>query len=149
MHAPVPKPPPRRDGVPRSTASPVSEHLHHPATLVRRGFLGSLLERPGQPGRQLVSPLIGQAGVAGQIHEDDRRRSRWLGDRARPREASIASNPSTIPAKTVDDLQKYLDRAESLGGKTIVPPTDMGGVQFAHLADPQGTGFGLVPPPTT
>jgi len=117
--------------------------------LVRRGFLGSLLERPGQPGRQLVSPLIGQAGVAGQIHEDDRRRSRWLGDRARPREASIASNPSTIPAKTVDDLQKYLDRAESLGGKTIVPPTDMGGVQFAHPADPQGTGFGLVPPPTT
>jgi predicted enzyme related to lactoylglutathione lyase len=44
---------------------------------------------------------------------------------------------------TVDDLQKYLDRAESLGGKTIVPPTDMGGIQFAQLLDPQGTSFGL------
>ncbi len=50
---------------------------------------------------------------------------------------------------TVDNLQRYLDRAESLGGKPIVPPTDMGGVQFALLGDPQGTGFGLVLPPTT
>lgn len=48
---------------------------------------------------------------------------------------------------TVDDLQKYLDRAESLGGRTVVPATDMGGVQFAQLEDPQGTGFGLVLPP--
>lgn len=65
----------------------------------------------------------------------------------------IGSSPDGQPHvnlyATVDDLQKYLDRAESLGGKTIVPPTDMGSVQFAMLADPQGTGFGLVLPPKT
>lgn len=73
------------------------------------------------------------------------------GDRGIP--GGIGSSPDGRPHvnlyATVDDLQKYLDRAESLGGKTIVPPTDMGTVQFAHLADPQGTGFGLVLPPKT
>jgi uncharacterized protein len=43
----------------------------------------------------------------------------------------------------VDDIKKYLDRAESLGGKTMLPPTEMGGVEFALLQDPQGTSFGL------
>jgi len=45
----------------------------------------------------------------------------------------------------VDDLQKYLDRADSLGGKTTLPPTQMGPeTTIALLEDPQGTGFGLV-----
>jgi len=43
----------------------------------------------------------------------------------------------------VDDPQKYLDRAEELGGKTVVPVTDMGTVVFAQFADPQGLVFGL------
>ena len=43
----------------------------------------------------------------------------------------------------VDDIQKYLDKIESLGGKTIVPPMDAGNVRFAQFADPQGTAFGL------
>ena len=45
----------------------------------------------------------------------------------------------------VDDLQAYLDKAEQLGGKTILPPTvvpDM--VTFALFADPDGTLIGLV-----
>ncbi|MCY4438400.1 MAG: VOC family protein [Chloroflexi bacterium] len=45
----------------------------------------------------------------------------------------------------VDDLQTYLDKAEQLGGKTILPPTvipDM--VTFALFADPDGTLIGLV-----
>ena len=45
----------------------------------------------------------------------------------------------------VDDLQAYLDKAEELGGKTILPPTvvpDM--VTFALFADPDGTLIGLV-----
>ena len=71
------------------------------------------------------------------------------GDKGIP--GGIGSSPDGRPHvnlyATVDDLQKYLDRAEALGGKTIVPPTDMGGVQFAMLADPQGTGLGLVLPP--
>jgi predicted enzyme related to lactoylglutathione lyase len=43
----------------------------------------------------------------------------------------------------VDDLHKHLERAETLGGKTVMPPTDMENVAFAMLADPQGTTFGL------
>lgn len=43
----------------------------------------------------------------------------------------------------VDDLQKYLDRAESLGGKTVLPPTEMEHVAFAQFADPAGVTFGL------
>ena len=45
----------------------------------------------------------------------------------------------------VDDLQAYLDKAEELGGKTILLPTvvpDM--VTFALFADPDGTLIGLV-----
>jgi predicted enzyme related to lactoylglutathione lyase len=45
----------------------------------------------------------------------------------------------------VDDLEAYLDRAEKLGGKTIVGPTDLPGDfgQFALFADPAGHTVGL------
>jgi predicted enzyme related to lactoylglutathione lyase len=44
----------------------------------------------------------------------------------------------------VDDLQAYLDRAAKLGGKTLVPPTEVPGMgRFAWLADPEGTIVGL------
>lgn len=45
----------------------------------------------------------------------------------------------------VDDLQKYLDKAEQLGGKTIMPPTvipDM--VTLAMFTDPEGNIIGMV-----
>jgi predicted enzyme related to lactoylglutathione lyase len=44
----------------------------------------------------------------------------------------------------VDDLQKYLNRAKELGGKTIVPPQEVPGMgHFAWLADPEGTIVGI------
>jgi predicted enzyme related to lactoylglutathione lyase len=45
----------------------------------------------------------------------------------------------------VDDLDAYLDRAEALGGKRLVPPTDLPGDygRFAILADPDGNRVGL------
>jgi predicted enzyme related to lactoylglutathione lyase len=47
----------------------------------------------------------------------------------------------------VDDLQTYLDKAGKLGGKTLVPPTDVPGMgKFAWLADPEGTIIGLWKP---
>ncbi len=49
----------------------------------------------------------------------------------------------------VDDLQAYLSKAERLGGKTIVPPTEVPGMgHFAWLADVEGTIFGLWKPKT-
>ena len=46
----------------------------------------------------------------------------------------------------VDDLQAYLDKAESLlGGKTIMPPTTIPDVfSFAIFSDPEGNFIGLV-----
>ena len=45
----------------------------------------------------------------------------------------------------VDDLQAYLDKAESLGGKTLMPPTEIPNmVTLAMFAHPQGNTVGLV-----
>jgi predicted enzyme related to lactoylglutathione lyase len=45
----------------------------------------------------------------------------------------------------VDDLQAYLDKATKLGGKTVMPPTEIPNVvTLAHFADPEGNVIGLV-----
>ena len=45
----------------------------------------------------------------------------------------------------VDDLQAYLDKAEGLGGKTVMPPTEIPGVvTLALLNAPEGNTIGLV-----
>ncbi len=45
----------------------------------------------------------------------------------------------------VDDPQSYLDRATSLGGKVMVPVTEVPNmVTFAQFADPDGNVIGLV-----
>jgi hypothetical protein len=44
----------------------------------------------------------------------------------------------------VDDLQAHLDKAVSLGGKQIVPPTPIPNVgHFAMFTDPEGNVIGL------
>ena len=46
---------------------------------------------------------------------------------------------------TVDDLQAYLDKAEQLGGRTVVPITEIPNmVTFAQIADPEGNVVGIV-----
>jgi predicted enzyme related to lactoylglutathione lyase len=66
----------------------------------------------------------------------------------------IGTSPTGSPHGTfyvgVDDMNATLEKAESLGGKTIMPVTDMGMVTFALFADPDGLTVGLVdntPPP--
>jgi predicted enzyme related to lactoylglutathione lyase len=45
----------------------------------------------------------------------------------------------------VDDLQRYLDKAASMGGRTVVGPTPIPGVgAFAMFADPEGNVVGLL-----
>jgi predicted enzyme related to lactoylglutathione lyase len=45
----------------------------------------------------------------------------------------------------VSDLQEYLDKAEDLGGKTLVPPTEIPNtVTFALFQDLDGNTVGLV-----
>ena len=45
----------------------------------------------------------------------------------------------------VDNLAPYLSKAEELGGKTVVPPTNIPefGLAFAFFADPEGNVVGL------
>jgi predicted enzyme related to lactoylglutathione lyase len=43
----------------------------------------------------------------------------------------------------VDDVQSYLDKVGSLGGKTIVPPVEIPTGTFAWFADPEGNTIGL------
>lgn len=45
----------------------------------------------------------------------------------------------------VDDLQASLDKAESFGGKTIMPPTEIpDAVTSALFADPEGNVIGMI-----
>ena len=47
----------------------------------------------------------------------------------------------------VDDLQKYLDKATKLGGKTLIPPQEVPNMgHFAWFTDPEGTMVGLWKP---
>jgi uncharacterized protein len=49
----------------------------------------------------------------------------------------------TIFYVQVDDVQAYLDKAESLGAKTLVPPVDIPTGTFAWFSDPEGNTIGL------
>jgi uncharacterized protein len=44
----------------------------------------------------------------------------------------------------VDDLQAYLDKAEGLGARVVMPVTDMGDFTIAMFTDPAGNITGLV-----
>src|SRR5262245_37104118 len=55
-------------------------------------------------------------------------------------------NYVTIYAQ-VDDLQKTLDQAAKLGGKTMIPPQEVPGMgHFAWLTTPEGTIVGIWKP---
>ena len=49
----------------------------------------------------------------------------------------------TIFYVQVDDVQAYLDKVASLGGKTLVPPVTIPTGTFAWFADPEGNTIGL------
>jgi predicted enzyme related to lactoylglutathione lyase len=52
----------------------------------------------------------------------------------------------TIFYVQVDDVQAYLEKAEALGGKTLVPPVEIPTGTFAWIADPGGNTIGLWKP---
>ena len=58
--------------------------------------------------------------------------------------AHIGSKRVSVYAQ-VKDLQATLERAEKLGGRTVLPPTEVpGGPKLAMFADPAGNVTGLV-----
>jgi predicted enzyme related to lactoylglutathione lyase len=46
----------------------------------------------------------------------------------------------------VDDVQAFLDKANSLGGRTLVPPVNITTGTFAWFSDPEGNRIGLFKP---
>jgi uncharacterized protein len=59
--------------------------------------------------------------------------------------ASPDGNPMITWYVQVDDLQAALDKAEQLGGKTVMPPMDIpDGPKIALFTDPAGNTVGLV-----
>ena len=52
----------------------------------------------------------------------------------------------TIFYVEVDDVQAYLDKATTLGGKMLVPPIDIPTGKFAWMQDPEGNTVGLWKP---
>jgi uncharacterized protein len=52
----------------------------------------------------------------------------------------------TIFYVQVDNVQAYLDKAGSLGGKMLVPPVEIPTGTFAWFADPDGNTIGLWKP---
>jgi uncharacterized protein len=52
----------------------------------------------------------------------------------------------TIFYVQVDDVSAYLEKAASLGGKTLVPPVEIPTGIFAWFADPDGNTIGLWKP---
>jgi predicted enzyme related to lactoylglutathione lyase len=83
----------------------------------------------GQPGYWLADTGAGSEAIGGAIGAP---------------QATEGSGRTTIYMR-VDDLQAYLDKAERLGGKTLVPPTALPGDfgSFAMFADPDGQAVGL------
>jgi hypothetical protein len=60
-------------------------------------------------------------------------------------QAEEGAEPFVIPYIQVDDLQAYLDKVESRGGKTVMPSTEIPGVvTLAVFTDPQGNRIGMV-----
>ena len=58
--------------------------------------------------------------------------------------SSQSGHPTSQVYAEVDDLQKYVERAESLGGTIAVQPMSVGeDTSIALFLDPQGTLFGL------
>lgn len=61
----------------------------------------------------------------------------------------IMRTPPQVPAYVtfyvgVDDLDKYITRAEELGGRTVLRPMPIGAIgAFAMFADPDGNTIGL------
>jgi predicted enzyme related to lactoylglutathione lyase len=62
----------------------------------------------------------------------------------------VGRSPEGVPDHVtfyvaVDDLASYLAKAEKLGGKTIVPPTEVAGgaATIAYFMDPEGHVIGL------
>ena len=84
-----------------------------------------------------ISESMGDGFDYGEVKAEGRGIGGGLGQ-------SPTGGPMTTIYARVDDLEKYLERAETLGAKKIMGPMNAGEtVSIAQFADPQGNVFGL------
>ena len=91
-------------------------------------FFAELFGWPIQPGGPSGTiDMTGQKGIPGHIN-------------------SLGHEPQhyTMFYVEVEDLQSYLDKAVSLGGKVLVPPVKIPTGAFAWIADIDGNMIGLL-----
>ena len=63
---------------------------------------------------------------------------------------TMGTNSNVTFYVQVEDVQAYIDKAVGLGGKVIVPLTEVPGmVTFANISDPEGNIIGIVKGPQT
>jgi uncharacterized protein len=100
--------------------------------------------RDSQKTRDFYSSLFGwkiaQAGPAAMID---------TGHAIAGHNTALAHGPFryTIFYVEVDDVQAYLDKAASFGGKTLVPPVPIPTGTFAWMQDPERNTVGSGSPP--
>jgi len=93
-----------------------------------QGFYGELFDWKVDAGNPMNYGMVegGEGGIGGGIG------------------ASQDGSKSVTFYVSVDDPQAYLDKAEKLGGKTVVPVTEVPDmVTFAQFADPEGNVVGV------
>ena len=70
---------------------------------------------------------------------------RQVGGMMKPPPQAGGMPPAWTPYITVDDVDSCSAQAETLGGKILVPPTDIPDVgRFAVIQDPQGAFINLI-----
>lgn len=62
--------------------------------------------------------------------------------------AALGGSSWAIFYVMVEDVTATVAQAEALGATVVLPVTDNGAIQFAHLADPEGNRFGVWKPNT-
>jgi predicted enzyme related to lactoylglutathione lyase len=95
-----------------------------------RELFGWTTADSGEPSYTLVDTGGGEGAIGGGIGAT---------------QSSDESGGVTVYMKVVADLQAYLDKAEQLGGQTVLPPTELPGDfgRFALFTDPAGNTLGL------
>ena len=88
-------------------------------------FYGDLFGWEMQPAEQMPYAMVQNAGISGGIGQ-----------------APDGQGHVTFYVGT-DDVQATLDKAEQLGGRTILPVTELPQVTIALFADPEGHIVGL------
>lgn len=72
----------------------------------------------------------GDRYIAGMVHMDER----W----------PASATPHWTVSVLVESCADTAARAADLGGRVLLPPTDLGPARYAQLADPHGAGFRII-----